>query len=238
MEAALSLAAGRLLPAAVPVVGRAAPPDRIATAPRRRPRRGRGGGGWRPHRAVDRLLPGRGRPDPAHRRPGTGGGRLRGLGTQWRVGAPPCSRCPTQRLAAMAGRTRPWPCAGRWRRPSRRSAACVRSEPIECGFAKGGRWCWPGPVSSSSGPATRWPRPGPGASTRRTSGSCRPPRPRPWSAATDVLGGTYTPHCAAVDPARWYGDWPGPWSAGGRPSTSRPRCTPSAPGRRRPPGGG
>jgi glycine/D-amino acid oxidase-like deaminating enzyme len=49
--------------------------------------------------------------------------------------------------------------------------------------------------------------------------------------ATGLLGATYTPHCAAIHPAKWSTAWPGSCAVAGCRSTSRPRPPRSGPGR-------
>ena len=118
------------------------------------------------------------------------------------AGARPCSPHPEDRLDQhRPGPAPARPCGGPWWTRWPRWAGWWPAERIGCGFALGGtvvlaRTGGPAPAGRdevADGPAT------PG-SARRISGSCRRPRPRPLVGATDVLGGTYTPHCAAVDP--------------------------------------
>ena len=99
-------------------------------------------------------------------------------------------------------RRRGSPCGGPWRRRSTRSDGWSRPRPSGATSPWAERWCWPGPRSNCDGPATRSPPPGSPGSARTTSGSCRRPRPRPGWGPPTVLGGTYTPHCATIDPAR------------------------------------
>ena len=180
-------------------------PDPIGRpgAPARRPRRGRGHRRRRLHRAVDGLLPGRGRPAPAHRRPRARRGRLRGLGAQRRLVLGPVRRVRATGSTGTAG-----PGAG----PAMRRAMedtvgevgrVVGAEGIDCGFAHGGTVVLArtgaqlaaGPRGGGRGPCGRHRRGRPPpALGRRGGGHGRGHRA--------CSGGTYTPHCAAVDPAR------------------------------------
>ena len=63
-------------------------------------------------------------------------------------------------------------------------------------------WAWPGRPSSWTGPARRSRTGAPGASAPATTGCWRPTRPSERAGATSVLGATYTPHCAAIHPAK------------------------------------
>ncbi len=87
--------------------------------------------------------------------------------------------------------TRPWT---RWESGRRPRALNVRS-------SKAGPWSLLVLRPRSTGPMTRWRSPEPWASTRKTCGGYRQARLRKrW--VTDILGATFTPHCAALDPAR------------------------------------
>ena len=78
----------------------------------------------------------------------------------------------------------------------------VATEPIECGFARGGTV-----VLARTGP--QWGRTRQEVATARAAGIgeddlrlLSASEAASMARATSVLGGTYTPHCAAVDPAR------------------------------------
>ena len=109
------------------------------------------GGGL--HRPLDRLLPGRGRPHPAHRRHRARRGGLRGLGPQRRVvlGAVRRARGTARPGGWARRRGRHAPGHGRHRR--RGGPGGRRTRPSTAASPRGARWCWPGPASSSSAPA-------------------------------------------------------------------------------------
>ena len=167
--------------------------DRLdaAAAARRRRRGRRGDRRRRLHRALDGLLPRRGRPVAADRGGRGGGRRLRRLGAQRRLvlGAVPGLAAA---LARMAARTP---------RASRRDARSVdevlrvaAAEGIDCHVAKGGTIVLArGSTAQLSAGARR------STATQVLSAARgRAERLR----ATRTLGATYTPDCAAIHPAR------------------------------------
>ena len=173
----------------------------------RRPRRRRRDRRRRLHRAVDGLLPGRGRPVAAGRGARGRGRRLRRLGTQRRLvlGAVPglagdswprCSARPRRRALAPArgdagDRRRGRP--GR-RRPRASTPHCAKGGTVV--LARTRAQLAPGPGRGRATPA-RWGR---GEDDVRLLDA--PRRPARCCAATGVRGATYTPDCAAVHPAR------------------------------------
>ena len=175
---------------------------RPALGGRHRPRRGRGRG-W-PDRPVDRLLPGRGRPRPAHRRSSSArwsaSGRRGATAAGARPSSPPRTSSPRPSWrGAGAGAA--------MRRAMQATVAeverVVGTEHIDCDFARGGTVVLARTgVQLQRARRTRWPAPGRGVAARRTCGCCRPAEASAMVGATGVLGGTYTPHCAALDPAR------------------------------------
>ena len=161
------------------------------------------GGGL--HRAVDRLLPGRGRPRPADRRPRARRGRLRRLGPQRRLVLGPVRRVRGRRSTGSAG-----PGSGAAHAPGHGGDG-RRGGPG--GGGRGHRLRLPPGRHRGAGPHARpsWhrtrrrgrPRPGPrgiGEDDLRLLSAAE--APRPGRAPPTCSGGTYTPHCAAVDPAR------------------------------------
>ena len=171
------------LPPAVAVVGhasrRAGRPARRARAGRRRRRR-RGDRRRRLHRAVDGLLPGRGRP----RRCGSSSSRRRSPGSA-RAGATAAGarRCSRPRWRELARGT----AAARGARPCSRAmhdtvdevGRVAAAEGIDCDWAKGGTvGAGPHRRCSSTGPGPRSPRRGRGASATRTAGCSTPSEAR------------------------------------------------------------
>ena len=88
-------------------------------------------------------------------------------------------------------------------RPSTRSAGRRRPRGSTADFAKGGTVVAArSPAQVAPGPATRWPRPGPSGGRGRPALARRRRGRERCSVPTGVLGATYTPHCAALEPAR------------------------------------
>jgi glycine/D-amino acid oxidase-like deaminating enzyme len=106
-----------------------------------------------------------------------------------------------QRLAAVAGRTQALAMRRAMEETVEEVGRVVRSEPIECGFAKGGTV-----VLARTGVQLQRARDQVAAARARGIDEedlrfLSAAEASTMVAATDVLGGTYTPHCAAVDPA-------------------------------------
>ena len=174
--------ARRLRPALVLARDRRERLDAAAVAARR-PRRRRRRRRRRLHRAVDRLLPRRGRPDAADR-----GARGRGRGVR-RVR--PQRRLVLRavpRLAPLPGRAgRPaparWPSTGRCARPSTRWPGSPRPRASTPTSPRAAPSRWPATAPSGGGPAPRSATPGRGAAARTTCGCWTP------GEATSVLAG-------------------------------------------------
>ena len=93
-------------------------------------------------------------------------------------------------------------CTGPCRRRWTRWAGWPRPRASTATGPRAGPCSSPARPASWSGPPRRSPRPGRSGSARRTCGCCRPAEASALAGASDVLGGTFTPHCAAIHPAR------------------------------------
>ena len=163
------------------------------------------------HRAVDRLLPGRGGPVAARRRARGRGGRVRRLRAQRRLvlGTVPRASCPPSRRWA-AGTPRS-PSTGRCARPSTRSPGSPRPRASTRTSPRAGRSGWPAAPPSSRGRGPRSRRRGAGAAARTTCRSSTPRRRRAIVRADGVAGRDVHP--------RLRGDPPG--AAGARAGRGR-----------------
>ena len=201
----------------------------LAGRPRRRRRRRR----RRVHRAVDRLLPRRGRPVAADR---GARGRDRGVRRVAAATAAGARRCSRRRLSSLAPARRPrvarWPSTPRCATPSTRSAGSPRPRASTPTWPRAAPSRWPATAPSWPGPAPRSPTPGRGAAARTTSASSTPTRPARCSTATGTRRGDVHPGLRG-DPPAAAGARAG--RRGGAPRRAAPRadagCTAIEPGR-------
>ena len=173
-----------------------------AGAPGRRPRRRRGHRRCRVHRALDRLLPGEGRARDPHRDRRGERGRVRRQRAQRRLVLGTVPRIPGQDRARQLACRRPSRCSTRCTTPSTRSAGSPAPRGWTSTGPRAAPSAWPGRRCSSTGRARTSRTGAPGASAPRTTACSTPTRRAQRAGATAVLGATYTPHCAAIHPAK------------------------------------
>ena len=184
----------------------------------RRPRRRRRDRRRRLHRAVDGLLPGQ---RPTRRCASSCSSARSPASAPAGATAAGARRCSPRRWPGWprgyGARARPSPCTARCRRPSTRSAQVVGRRGHRLRLRQG-RHRRRSPARRVQLDRARA-EVGRGASVGLRRGRPRAARrrrgPRRGSAATDVLGATYTPHCAA--------DPPGPAGARAGPRRRAPR---------------
>ena len=143
-------------------------------------------------------------PDAAGRRARGRDGRLRRLGPQRRLvlGAVPRVPGHAGRAARLEPRRRPRAAPGDARHRRRGARGRRRRGHRRPGPQGRHRRAGPHRRPAGAGPVTRSRTPGPGAAARTTYGCSTPGEARARLDATGTLGGTFTPDCAAIHPAR------------------------------------